>query len=179
MRAMHDAVLTGIGTVLADDPLLTCRLPRTHSPVRVVLDSTLRLPLSCRLVASATQVPLWVIAGETAASEREQALTAKGVEVLRVRDADGTPDLAATLRLLGERGITRLIVEAGPILSTALLRADLIDEAAIFRAPATIGTEGLGALDGVALSALTQSPRLARIASEEVGHDRLDLFERP
>jgi diaminohydroxyphosphoribosylaminopyrimidine deaminase/5-amino-6-(5-phosphoribosylamino)uracil reductase len=179
MRAMHDAVLTGIGTVLTDDPLLTCRLPGTHSPVRVVLDSTLRLPLSCRLVASATQVPLWVIAGETAASARAQALTAKRVEVLRVRDADGAPDVAATLRLLGERGITRLMVEAGPILSTALLRADLIDEAAIFRAPATIGAEGLGALDGVALSALTQSPRLARIASEEIGDDRLDLFERP
>ena len=144
-----------------------------------MLDSTLRLPLSCRLVASATQVPLWVIAGETAASARAQALTAKGVEVLRVRDADGAPDVAATLRLLGERGITRLMVEAGPILSTALLRADLIDEAAIFRAPATIGAEGLGALDGVALSALTQSPRLARIASEEIGDDRLDLFERP
>ena len=64
MRAMNDAVLTGIGTVLTDDPLLTCRLPGTHSPVRVVLDSKLRLPLACRLVASARQVPLWVIAGE-------------------------------------------------------------------------------------------------------------------
>ena len=96
-----------------------------------------------------------------------------------MKEAGAALDLAAALKLLGERGITRLMVEAGPILSTALLRADLIDEAAIFRAPATIGADGLGALDGVAFSALTQSPRLRRIASEEVDDDRLDLFERP
>src|SRR5438876_541887 len=64
MRAMNDAVLTGIGTVVADDPLLTCRLPGMHSPVRVVLDTMLRLPPACRLVASTPQTPLWVLTGE-------------------------------------------------------------------------------------------------------------------
>src|SRR6266849_6636997 len=95
MRAMNDAVLTGIGTVVADDPLLSCRLPGMHSPVRVVLDATLRLPPACRLVASTPQTPLWVLTGEGALPEREQALKAKGVEVLRVKDANGRLDLGA------------------------------------------------------------------------------------
>jgi len=178
MRAMHDAVLTGIGTVLADDPLLTCRLPGMHSSVRVVLDTTLRLASTCRLAASAAQVPLWVLAGAGAAADRAQALEAKGIEVLRVKEADGKLDLGAALKLLSERGITRVMVEAGPILATAFLRADVVDEVALFRSPTAIGAEGLDALDGAALSTLTQSPRFKAAAFEEVGTDTLELFER-
>ena len=178
MRAMHDAVLTGVGTILADDPLLTCRLPGMHSSVRIVLDTTLRLPPTCRLAASAAQVPLWVLAGAGAAVERAQGLEAKGILVLRVNDADGRLDLGAALKLLSERGITRVMVEAGPILATALQRADLVDEVALFRSPTAIGAEGLDALDGVALSALTQSPRFKAVVVEEVGTDMLELFER-
>jgi diaminohydroxyphosphoribosylaminopyrimidine deaminase/5-amino-6-(5-phosphoribosylamino)uracil reductase len=179
MRAMNDAVLTGIGTVLADDPLLTCRLPGMHSPVRVVLDGGLRLPPSCRLVAGAWQTPLWVVTGEHASFEREQALRAKGVDVLRVKEANGGLDLVAALKCLAERGITQVMVEAGPILATALLRADLVDEGALFRSPTAIGADGIDALDGVALSTLTQSPRLRSVATENVGGDTLELFERP
>jgi diaminohydroxyphosphoribosylaminopyrimidine deaminase/5-amino-6-(5-phosphoribosylamino)uracil reductase len=179
MRAMNDAVLTGIGTVVADDPLLTCRLPGMHSPVRVVLDSTLQLPPACRLVASARRTPLWVVTSEGAPSEREQALKSKGLEVMRVKDINGRLDLVAVLKLLSERGITRLMVEAGPILATALLRADLVDEAALFRSPAAIGADGIDALDGLPLSRLTRSLQLNSVATEAVGSDTLELFERP
>ena len=129
-------------------------------------------------MASAAQVPLWVLAGAGAAAERAQALEAKGIEVLRVKGADRRLDLGAALKLLSERGITRVMVEAGPILATALQRADLVDEVALFRSPTAIGTEGLDALDGVALSALTQSPRFKAAVVEEVGTDTLELFER-
>jgi diaminohydroxyphosphoribosylaminopyrimidine deaminase/5-amino-6-(5-phosphoribosylamino)uracil reductase len=179
MRAMNDAVLTGIGTVVADDPLLTCRLPGMHSPVRVVLDSQLRLPPACRLAASARQSPLWVLTGEAAPSEREQVLKAKGAEVLRVKCIDNRLDLVAALKLLSERGITRLMVEAGPILAAALVRGDLVDAAALFHSPAPIGADGIDALDGMPLSALTQSSQLKRVAAEAVGSDTLELFERP
>src|SRR5207302_1140860 len=132
MRAMNDAVLTGIGTVLADDPLLTCRLPgmADRSPVRVVLDGQLRLGLSSRLVATARETPLWVVTSEPAAENRAQALRTAGAEVLRVAAPDGRLDLTAVLERLAERGITRLMVEAGPILAAAVLTADLVDEAA-------------------------------------------------
>jgi len=179
MRATGDAVLTGIGTVLADDPLLTCRLPGMHSPVRVVLDSRLRLPLTSKLVTTVRQTPVWVVTGEGGSPERAQALAAQGVEVLRVAStADGRLDLAAALKALAQRGITRLMVEAGPILATAFLRADLVDAATLFRAPAAIGADGIDALDALPLSALTRSPRLTSIGTEMVGADMVEMFER-
>jgi diaminohydroxyphosphoribosylaminopyrimidine deaminase/5-amino-6-(5-phosphoribosylamino)uracil reductase len=92
--------------------------------------------------------------------------------------ADGRLDLAAVLRLLAQRGITRLMVEAGPILAAAFLRADLVDAAVVFRAPAAIGPDGIDALDALPLSALTRSPRLASIGREAVGVDVVEMFER-
>jgi diaminohydroxyphosphoribosylaminopyrimidine deaminase / 5-amino-6-(5-phosphoribosylamino)uracil reductase len=178
MRSRSDAVLTGIGTALADDPLLTCRLPGMRSPVRVVLDSALRLPLASKLVATARQAPLWIVTGEAPPREREQALAAHGAVVLRVAETEGMLDLPTALKLLAQCGITRVMIEAGPILSAAVLRADLVDEAALFRSRTAIGADGLDALDGLPLSALTQSPRLRAIDSEAIGPDTLQLFER-
>jgi diaminohydroxyphosphoribosylaminopyrimidine deaminase/5-amino-6-(5-phosphoribosylamino)uracil reductase len=179
MRAMNDAVLTGIGTVLADDPQLTVRLPglEARSPVRVVLDSTLRLPERSKLAGSATRTLDWVFIDEAAQPAHEPALTAAGVEVLRVSGTGGRLDLGAVLHALAGRGITRLMVEAGPIVSAAFLAADLVDEAALFRAPSALG-EGIDALDGMPLSALTLSPKLRLLCRQQVGTDRLEMFER-
>jgi diaminohydroxyphosphoribosylaminopyrimidine deaminase / 5-amino-6-(5-phosphoribosylamino)uracil reductase len=180
MRAMNDAVLTGIGTVLADDPQLTCRLPgmEQRSPVRAVLDSALRMPVQSKLAASATRTLDWVFIDEKAKAEHEAELTAAGVEVLRVPGANGQLDLTAVLRALAGRGITRVMVEAGPILSAAFLQADLVDEAMLFSSPEPIGTDGIGGLEGLPLTVLTQSPKLRLVGSEQVGADRLDTFER-
>jgi diaminohydroxyphosphoribosylaminopyrimidine deaminase/5-amino-6-(5-phosphoribosylamino)uracil reductase len=178
MRSRSDAVLTGIGTVIADDPLLTCRLPGMSSPVRVVLDGKLRLPLASKLVATARQVPLWVVASEAAEPVREEALAAQGADVARVATTGGRLDLADVLKLLARRGITRVMVEGGPILAAAFLRADLVDEAALFRSPNVIGPQGIAALDGLPLSALTRSPRLKALGSEAIGADTVETFER-
>jgi diaminohydroxyphosphoribosylaminopyrimidine deaminase / 5-amino-6-(5-phosphoribosylamino)uracil reductase len=181
MRAMNDAILTGIGTVLADDPQLTCRLPgmAARSPLRAVLDTYLRLPLTSALVRSARETPVWVLAEEGAPAEAEAALTEHGVDVFRVPPAsEGRLDLLAVLRLLSERGITRLMVEAGPIVSAAFLAADLVDEAALLRGPAAIGADAIDALEGMPLSVLTASPRLRSRGVEILGADTIETFER-
>jgi diaminohydroxyphosphoribosylaminopyrimidine deaminase/5-amino-6-(5-phosphoribosylamino)uracil reductase len=178
MRAHSDAIMIGIGTALADDPLLTCRLPGmdAYSPMRIVLDSALRLPLSSRLAQTARQVPVWVVARVDAPRAAEEALQAQGVEVIRSQAADGRLDLLAVVRLLAGRGITRLMVEGGPSLAAALLAADLVDEAHLFNSPTVIGSDGIDALDAVAQAALGR--QLREIGSELVGADRDQTYER-
>jgi diaminohydroxyphosphoribosylaminopyrimidine deaminase/5-amino-6-(5-phosphoribosylamino)uracil reductase len=180
LRAMSDAVLTGIGTALADDPLLTCRLPGMddRSPVRVVLDAHLRLPLDGRLVASAGATPLWVITGEAAPPERMRALADKGVEVFPGAAGNAGLDLEAALKLLARRGITRLMVEAGPRLAAAFLNADLVDEAVLLRSPKALGADAIDALDGLQLAALTSSPRLRLVDAVQAGADRIEAYLR-
>jgi diaminohydroxyphosphoribosylaminopyrimidine deaminase/5-amino-6-(5-phosphoribosylamino)uracil reductase len=180
MRAMNDAILTGIGTVLSDDPALTCRLPgmAAQSPVRVVLDRDLRLPPVSTLARTAKQGPVWVFCGEAATAERERALSALGVIVQRTKAGEGGLDLQAVLQALAARGVTRLMVEAGPRISAAFLRDDLVDEAFLLRGPQAIGAAGIDALDGLPLSALTGSPKLRETGSDRVGPDTHIHFER-
>lgn len=180
LRAMNDAILTGIGTVLSDDPALTCRLPgmAASSPVRVVLDRDLRLPPHSVLARSARQVPVWVFCAENASIDRERSLCEMGVVVQRTKAGGDGIDLREALLALGARGITRLMVEAGPKVSGAFLRADLVDEALLVRGPNAIGPDGLDALDGLPLSALTGSPKLLETGTEQVGADTHIHFER-
>jgi diaminohydroxyphosphoribosylaminopyrimidine deaminase / 5-amino-6-(5-phosphoribosylamino)uracil reductase len=179
MRAQSDAIMIGIGTALADDPMLTCRLPGMEkvSPVRVVLDNGLRLPLDSRMVGTAAEVPVWVMTGPRAPRSAEEALRARSVEVLRVaEESGGRLDLTAAVKFLAVRGITRLMVEGGPTLAAALIAADLVDEADLFHSPKVVGAAGIDALDGLAVTALTQ--RLKAVLSESVGTDRHEAYER-
>jgi diaminohydroxyphosphoribosylaminopyrimidine deaminase/5-amino-6-(5-phosphoribosylamino)uracil reductase len=180
MRAMNDAVLIGVGTALADDPQLTCRLPglEGRSPVRVVLDTALRLPPTAALVRSARTTPVWVVAGPAPEEEAERRLRRHGVEVLRCGATAGRIDLAAMLRLLAGRRITRLMVEGGPMVAASLIAAGLVDQATIFRARMAIGADGVDALEAMPLSALTASPHFASHGIEAVGEDSLETFER-
>src|SRR5262249_50360015 len=131
-----------------------------------------------RGVGTGRQVPLWVVPSEAAAHAREQALAAHGVDVARVPATHGKLELAAVLKLLAQRGITRLMVESGPILAAAFLRAELVDEAVLFRSPAVIGPGGGDGPEGLPLSALTQSSRLNAVGSETIRADTVERFER-
>lgn len=170
LRANHDAILVGIGTALADDPELTCRLPglETANPVRVVLDSHLRLPITSKLAQGATTTaPTWVVARADADALRATALETLGVRILRVAPDDtGHPPIAAILSALAGQGITRLLVEGGPTVATAFLKAGLVDQIEWFRAPMLIGGDGLPAVGALGTDALEQALRLTPTADE-------------
>src|SRR5947209_15599975 len=182
LRAQCDAVLVGIGTALADDPLLTCRLPgmEDRSPVRLVLDRSLRIPGSSRLVHSARERPLWVMTSDLAEAAAAAKLGAAGAQVVRVAAASASPglDLEAVLRALAERGITRLLVEGGSRVAASFVAADLADEVWLLHGTEAIGADGVPALEGSPLSAITASPRLKLHASESLGKDTLTIYER-
>ena len=181
LRAQCDAILIGIGTVQADDPLLTCRLPgmEARSPVRVVLDRALRLSGDSRLVHSARERPLWVMTSELAEASAAAKLGAAGAQVMRIAPTAASGlDLVAVLHALAEKGITRLMVEGGAKVASSFVAADLADEVWLLRGPKAIGADGIAALDALPLTAITQSPRFAVRASESVGPDTLTIYER-
>jgi len=183
LRARNDAILVGIGTVLADDPLLTCRLPgmESRSPVRVVLDRALRIQGNSRLVRSARATPLWVMTSNLAEAPAATILGAAGAEVIRLETA-AMPrsglDLRAVLQALAEKGITRLLVEGGARVASSFVSASLVDEFWLLRGPDTIGADGVAALEGLPLTSLTQSPSFRIRASESLDQDILTVYER-
>jgi diaminohydroxyphosphoribosylaminopyrimidine deaminase/5-amino-6-(5-phosphoribosylamino)uracil reductase len=183
LRAQCDAILVGIGTVLADDPLLTCRLPgmEARSPVRVVLDRSLRLPGTSRLVHSARQTPLWVMTSNLSEAAAAVKLGAAGAQVIRVASATAPApglDVLAVLHALADKGITRLMVEGGGRVASSFVAANLVDEVWLLRGREAVGAGGVAALDALPLSVVTESPGFKLRASETLDRDTLTVYER-
>jgi len=181
LRAEHDAILIGSGTALADDPRLDCRLPglEGRSPLRVVLDGHLVLPLTSNLVATAKDKPLWVLTRSDNPPERLAALADCGVEIIEVNAIrDGRIDLPNAMQALGARGLTRVLVEAGGHLAAALLRSQLVDRLAWFRAPLLLGGDGLAAAMSFGVDKLVDAPRWRRLSVACLGGDMVEILQR-
>ena len=178
MRGDADAVLVGVGTVLADDPDLTCRIPgyRSTPIVRVVVDSHLRTPLTSHLVRTAETSPTWFLVRDGADAARRDALADLGVTVIDVAGSNAGIDLTDGLRALAEAGITRLLVEGGGRIAASLLRADLVDRIAWFHAPSVMGGDGWPAAQAFGVGHLADMPRFVRRRVVALGPDTLTEF---
>ncbi|PYE87180.1 bifunctional diaminohydroxyphosphoribosylaminopyrimidine deaminase/5-amino-6-(5-phosphoribosylamino)uracil reductase RibD [Phyllobacterium leguminum] len=177
MRAQSDAILIGIGTALADDPTLTCRLPglEQRSPVRIVLDSDLRLPLSSALVLSASAVPLWIACSADADPQKRQAMIDAGCRILATESIDGRIALPELLEDLAALGIATVLVEGGADVAGQFLSEGLVDRIALFEGEVEIGRE-----NGVAVPGLQSHIADSFTPSREArfGADRFTEFTR-
>jgi diaminohydroxyphosphoribosylaminopyrimidine deaminase/5-amino-6-(5-phosphoribosylamino)uracil reductase len=173
LRAQQDAVIVGIGTVLADDPMLTVRDAPGHSPLRVVFDTKLRLPITSQLVQSAREVPTWVVCTTDAPSSVAEQLVERGVEVLRAPpSAEGRIEPLAGLRLLAARGVVRAMIEGGAELAGSVLAGEVVDELHAFIAPILLGPRGRpGAVDWAGPPTPAEAPCIAEPQWEVCGVD--------
>jgi diaminohydroxyphosphoribosylaminopyrimidine deaminase/5-amino-6-(5-phosphoribosylamino)uracil reductase len=175
LRGRSDAILVGVGTVLADDPDLTCRIPgfRPRPIVRVVADSHLRTPLRSRLMASAHATPTWILVRAGSDPDRARAFAELGAVLYEVPSGAAGIDLADGLAALADAGITRLLVEGGAKIAAALLRAGLVDRIAWFHAPGVMGADGWPAAQAFGVEHLEAMPRFVRQRSTPIGDDVL------
>jgi len=171
LRAVNDAVMVGVGTVLADNPELTVRLVRGRNPTRIVLDSTLRVPPEARVLADQPSAPTLIAATPRADDKRLAALRRTGVEVLTIpADERGNVDLAHLLRALGERGISSVLVEGGAETITSLLRLKLVDRLVAIVAPKLMG-RGIEAVGELNITDVSQALKLEFTRTYRLGED--------
>lgn len=181
LRAVHDAILVGIATAIADDPELTCRLPGLagRSPVRIVLDSRARLPEGGKLARSAREVPVWIVCTPAAPRERRVALAEAGVEIIEVAaQQDGRVDVAEAARVLAGRGLTRVLVEGGGEIAAALLGAGLVDRISSYRAGLFLGADGRSAVGALAIGRLDFAPRFRLMSARPLQGDTVETWTR-
>lgn len=173
LRNRVDAVMVGSGTVLADDPALTCRVRGGRDPLRVVVDGGLRISPRARMLREASTAPTLVATTSRAPTARKRALERAGADVLVVPGRGPRVDLATLLDLLAERGIVSVLVEGGGDLAAAMLRARLVDRVAIVTAPLLLGGDGRPMVGELGLSRLASAPRIVDGRITSLGADLL------
>jgi diaminohydroxyphosphoribosylaminopyrimidine deaminase/5-amino-6-(5-phosphoribosylamino)uracil reductase len=179
LRARHDALIVGAGTVAADDPDLICRLPgmASRSPVRVILEGHRATPMSAKVVATARETPTWILTTSASEPGHRTALENHGAEVyIAAADSDGHPDLNACLDLMGAKGFTRVMVEGGSTIAAAFLRAGLVDRLMWARGSQMLGGDGLAAVGDLGLGAVDGAPKFRRIETIAIGDDVIETY---
>lgn len=171
LRSRYDAVMVGIGTVLADDPLLTCRLPgREKDPVKIVVDSTLKIPVNARLFQDSGKVI--IAATQKADRQKMRVLKELGADIIETESNGGDMvNLPQLFEILGTMGITGVLVEGGSRLLASLSKEELLDKLIIFMAPRLIGAEGLSSVGNLFVDELKKTPRFTIESLEQIGED--------
>jgi diaminohydroxyphosphoribosylaminopyrimidine deaminase/5-amino-6-(5-phosphoribosylamino)uracil reductase len=180
LRATHDAILVGANTVALDNPELACRLPglAAYSPVRIVLDSRARLSLDSRLATTAGATPVWLICTQIDPGH-EVRLTGRGVKVIRVpASADGRVDVVAAARALGDRGLTRVLIEGGGEVAAAFLKANLADRISHYRSGLVMGADSRSAVGPMAVERLDFALLFTLVSARTVGADMVETWRR-
>jgi diaminohydroxyphosphoribosylaminopyrimidine deaminase/5-amino-6-(5-phosphoribosylamino)uracil reductase len=179
LRATHDAIMVGSATAIVDDPTLTCRLPglEDRSPIRIVADGRLRLPLTSKLVREARKTPLWLLTFAGSEAGRRDAFTDCGVDLVDVpAGADGLMDMKAAMKILAARGLTRVLVEGGARLASSLMRSHLVDRIEWFRSTTVMGGDGYPAIAALGVVRVDDAPKLALTETLALGDDTLSSY---
>ncbi len=177
LRNQVDALLIGVETAIIDDPSLTTRLDSVadiRDPLRIVLDSRLRLPTTARMLSQVSSAATWIFCGPEAPSEKEAQLVRRGARIFRMPlDGDQRIDLLAVLRCLGQHNLTSVLVEGGARVHGAFYRQGLIDELLLFYAPFIIGDQGTSLVQGYCLNQRAEAPRLSDCSVVPLGDNVL------
>lgn len=175
MRDTTDAILVGIDTVIADNPSLTTRIAgrKGHDPIRVVLDSHLRIPDSSRLLhLQSSKAPTWIFCGQDVEKEKIESLKGRGIIFHQVaKGENGHIDLSEVLRILGEKGVLSLLVEGGAKIHGSFLRERLVDHVNLFQAPIFAGDKGTSVVKGIDAHAQQDAVRLVNVTYRRFGDD--------
>ena len=180
LRSRVDAILAGIGTVLADDPALTARIaphfnkPASKQPLRIVVDSVLRIPMKAAILSDQESAKTVVAATDSASASRRRMLLKQGIEVLTLPTVRGKVSLPALMRELGRRGVTSLLVEGGGEINAAMLKAKLVRHVRLYMAPVLLGgVDAKGLIGGKSPARLASALRLRNVTTRFVGSDLL------
>ena len=185
LRANHDAILVGIGTVIRDDPLLTCRLPgmKRFSPLRIVIDTSLRTPPSRHLAKTARLNPTWIFTNKPHNASRAKSLEKKGIHIISFANGKKAKktkkvSLEMVMKKIAEKGITRVLVEGGSKIITSLIRSQLVDNLILFRSTKIIGSNGLTVMGNLKVPQLLNAIHFNRISVRETEGDVMESYER-
>jgi diaminohydroxyphosphoribosylaminopyrimidine deaminase/5-amino-6-(5-phosphoribosylamino)uracil reductase len=179
-RDEHDAVMVGAGTVLADDPALTCRRRGGRDPLRVIVDGRLRVPLRAQIVSGRLAAGT-VIATAVRRGRKLGALRARGVQVLTLPGRNGSISLPLLFQRLAKQGVSSVLLEGGAGLAAAAVRAGMVDRVSLFLAPKLIGGDGVPMMGGLGVASPERAPQLRITEVSRVGVDllvRAELLSR-